>query len=67
MNTFSTWVESVGGPVQVAEILGCTPDAVRKWVRGERVPRPQMAAEIERASGGKVSRASLLWPPDQAA
>jgi hypothetical protein len=39
-----------------------TPDAVRKWMRGDRCPRPRMAVHIEQVSGGAVPRASLLWP-----
>jgi DNA-binding transcriptional regulator YdaS (Cro superfamily) len=69
MNTFATWVNAIGGATEAAELIGCTPDAVRKWMRGERTPRPQTAAKIEVVSGGKVPRSSLLWPllNDQAA
>ena len=65
MNTFAAWVESVGGAGKAAALLGYTPDAVRKWMRGERIPRPQTAALIEKASCGQVPRGSLLWPTDR--
>jgi DNA-binding transcriptional regulator YdaS (Cro superfamily) len=61
MNTFETWVKDSGGAGEVAKLLGVSPDAVRKWMRGDRRPRPEMAAAIERVSGGAVQRASLIW------
>jgi len=62
MNIFSQWVGQVGGAVKAADMLGVSPDAVRKWMRGDRRPRPDMALHIETVSGGAVPRDSLLWP-----
>ena len=62
MNTFSRWVEKVGGADPAADLLGVTPDAVRKWMRGDRCPRAPMLVKIEQVSGGEVPRTALLWP-----
>jgi DNA-binding transcriptional regulator YdaS (Cro superfamily) len=62
MNAFSAWVNKVGGADAAAKLLGVTPDAVRKWMRGDRCPRPAMAAKIEQISLGEVSRSALFWP-----
>jgi hypothetical protein len=42
-------------------MLDVTPDAVRKWMRGDRLPRPTMASHIEAVSGGDVLRTSFYW------
>lgn len=39
----------------MAAILGCTAHAVRKWASGERVPRPEMIARIEKVTGKLVT------------
>jgi DNA-binding transcriptional regulator YdaS (Cro superfamily) len=67
MNAFHAWVQSVGGAAQAADLLNVTPDAIYKWLKGHRLPRPAMAEKIERISGGAVPRASLLWPAPQEA
>lgn len=61
MNTFTLWVASVGGASKAAAMLGVSPDAVRKWMRGDRRPRPEMASQIEAVSGGAVSRHAMIW------
>ncbi len=58
------------GLVKLARELGLTHQALRKWERAGRLPRTEWtgetryAAEIERATGGAVTRAELLgrWP-----
>jgi DNA-binding transcriptional regulator YdaS (Cro superfamily) len=67
MNTFSKWVEKVGGAETAASQLGVTPDAVRKWMRGDRCPRAPMLVKIEQVSCGEVPRTALLWPEAPAA
>jgi DNA-binding transcriptional regulator YdaS (Cro superfamily) len=67
MNTFTSWVLQVGGADAAAKLLGVTPDAVRKWMRGDRRPRPAMMLHIEHVSKGVVSRTALLWSDNELA
>lgn len=64
---FDVWVASKGGPKAAAQLLGVSREAVSKWRTGERRPRPEHAALIERVSEGAVPRDSLLFPEEQAA
>jgi transcriptional regulator with XRE-family HTH domain len=41
----------------LAKRLGCTPEAVRLWARGERIPRAAMVAKINDATIGAVGPA----------
>jgi hypothetical protein len=34
---------------------GCTEFAVRKWITGERIPRPKMQATIMKFTAGRVT------------
>lgn len=38
-----------------AEAFGVSIYAVRKWIRGERTPRPKMQAKIKRVTRGQVT------------
>lgn len=37
-----------------AKLVGASPSAVGKWVRGERLPRARMMHLITKTTGGKV-------------
>ena len=38
-----------------AKHFGCSIYAIRKWLRGERIPRPKMQNTIKRVTGGAVT------------
>ena len=38
-----------------AEQVGVTPEAVRLWMCGKRIPRPRLLREIMLATGGAVT------------
>jgi len=63
---FRSWVSSVGGAKAAAELIGCSPVAVRKYISGERRPRPELAEKIEDVSDGQISRVSWYWPTQAA-
>lgn len=63
---FKIWVTSVGGATAASKLIGCSQVAVRKYVSGERRPRPEMAEKIEKASHGKIRRESWYWPTEAA-
>lgn len=42
-------------PETACRHLGCTIFAFRKWLTGERVPRPRMQAKIMKMTAGAVS------------
>ena len=52
-------------PAEFAKKIGVHHDAVRKWLRGERVPRPKQITAIMRATGGRVT-ANDLQPSEVA-
>lgn len=43
----------------VAAAVGVSPEAVRKWLRGERIPRPAQMRRIVQMSGGEVRPADF--------
>lgn len=54
---------------QFAEKIGKTPGAVWQWATDYQTPTAENALEIEKATGGKVTRHELrpdLWPRDAA-
>lgn len=54
---FALWVQSVGGVNQAAQLIGCTPDAVRKWIKRHRIPRAITAKRIQLLSNNAVNAA----------
>jgi transcriptional regulator with XRE-family HTH domain len=44
---------------QLAAQVGVGREAVRKWVRGERIPRPKQMRRIARITKGKVGPADF--------
>lgn len=38
-----------------AKSFGCSIHTIRKWLRGERTPRPAMQATIKQVTGGAVT------------
>lgn len=38
----------------LAKHLGCSIYAIRKWLRKERIPRPEMQARIKKLTAGAV-------------
>ncbi len=44
---------------QVALELDCTPECVRLWRKGQRIPRSVSMARIEAWSGGEVTAADF--------
>lgn len=60
----TTAIAIAGGTQALARLLGITREAVTQW---KKCPAHQVLA-IEKACGGKVSRADLrpdLYPPDE--
>lgn len=58
-----------GGQTALAAKLGVKPQAVQQWVAKNHVP-PSRAIEIEKATGGQVTRHDLrpdLYPIEEAA
>lgn len=47
----------------VAERVGVGPEAVRKWLRGERIPRPAQMTRIHEISAGAVQPATFYPAP----
>lgn len=45
-----------------AQAFGVSIHAVRKWIRGERTPRPKMQAKIKRVTRGAVTGED--WVPE---
>ncbi|MGY2052378.1 hypothetical protein [Methylobacterium sp. JK268] len=43
-----------------AHVGGVTRHAVKKWMYGERMPRPEQIASIERLTDGKVTLADWI-------
>jgi len=59
--TFYEWLISKDMDVyKAAELIGCSPFAVRKWIRRERTPRPETIAKIRKLSKGQVNGDSWL-------
>ncbi len=59
----------VGGKSRLATILGIKPPTVHQWLKLERPIPPERCVQIERATGGVVSRRDLrpndwqrIWP-----
>lgn len=58
--TLSEWANKQGMThPQLAERLGVPVETVRKWLRGERIPRPTSMARISEATGGLVGPADF--------
>ncbi len=49
----------VGGQQQLAKLLEVSKQAVSFWAIGARVPSPELCVEIERVTGGRVTRVEL--------
>ena len=45
-----------------AKELGVSEGALSRWIKGNRRPKPVIAARIEKLTRGKVSRLELLYP-----
>jgi transcriptional regulator with XRE-family HTH domain len=43
----------------IAHQIGVSSEAVRKWLRGERIPRPEYMRRIGEITGGQVAPASF--------
>ena len=63
----------VDGQAELARLLGVSAPTVNQWCKGIRDVPPARCAAIERATGGKVTRADLrpddywlIWPDLQA-
>ena len=52
---------------QFAVLVDASPDAVRKWRYGERVPRPEHLVRIREATGGAVTPNDFLPASSEAA
>jgi len=48
--------------IDVAREMGVHPSYISHLNAGRRRPSPEMAAQIERITGGRVSRIELLYP-----
>jgi transcriptional regulator with XRE-family HTH domain len=47
---------------QFAQAVGCSEAGVKKWVRRERIPRPDAMREIMRVTDGAVTAADFFAP-----
>lgn len=54
------------GDVEAAGALGVSPECVRLWRKGRRMPRPAAVAKIEAWSGGAVTAADFYPAPSAA-
>ncbi len=52
---------------KAADELGYTPECVRLWRTGKRMPRPDAMARIERWSNGKITAADFYRAAAKAA
>jgi transcriptional regulator with XRE-family HTH domain len=50
----------------VASAVGVSPEAVRKWLRGERIPRPAQMRRIVEVTDGAVQPADFYTRPEAA-
>jgi hypothetical protein len=41
--------------LEAAEIFGVSPHAIKKWLRGERLPRDEMKRKIRKISKGMIT------------
>lgn len=44
-----------GGAIEMARKLGVTPEAVRLWASGARIPKPKHMTKIDAVTGGQVT------------
>jgi DNA-binding transcriptional regulator YdaS (Cro superfamily) len=51
--------EALGGRSALARALDVSAAAVSQWVKGERAVPPRRCSQIERLTGGRVSRCDL--------
>lgn len=64
----SDWLKSNGIRYSAfARQLGVNHVTVRRYIRGERTPRPDIVAAIHRETGGEVTAADWYELPDEAA
>ncbi len=56
----SQWVESVGGRVKAADLLGLDPSTLWYWLKAVKSPSFVNCLLIEKASGGKVTMREIL-------
>ena len=57
-------VADAGGVKVFAELINVTPAAVYHYLSGYRRPKPEVALKIEQATGGRVTKESLIWRPE---
>ena len=63
MASLRTWMDKNGYDVLVvAKTFGVSVHAVKKWLRGDRIPRDKMKAKIARLTKGAISGND--WVPD---
>lgn len=48
---------------EFAEAVGSSVSGVRKWLSGERVPRPKAMTKIAESTGGEVTAADFFPEP----
>jgi DNA-binding transcriptional regulator YdaS (Cro superfamily) len=58
---FSEFVRANGGSKAIAQQLGVSAEAVQKWAKGDRRPRPDQALAIERLSNGTLPKERWYW------
>jgi DNA-binding transcriptional regulator YdaS (Cro superfamily) len=63
---FTEFVRQQGGTKAVAQRLGCSVEAVQKWAKGDRRPRPDQALAIEKLSEGALPKEQWYWGEDAA-
>lgn len=60
MNTFSAVIDKLGGPIEVARVLGQTPDGVRKMRRRNRIEPMYWPVLVEMARERRVAGVSIM-------
>lgn len=58
-NAVAKAAEIVGSKAELARLAGVKPPTVHQWLNDERPVPPARAIQIERATGGQVSRREL--------
>ena len=49
---FFKWIESQGGPKEVARLLGTESPTVKAWINGRASPRPQLMIKLVKLGKG---------------
>ncbi|MGY3887215.1 hypothetical protein [Aeromonas aquatica] len=60
--TLFEWIEESGGVAQTAKIMKESPRTVASWYYSEKIPKPQAAVRLIRASRGALDFNRIYAP-----